>query len=319
MYDIPIIGKKYGSDIINWINKEFGPLDKRLPQPFADEILGLSLASGATIGELVFFNLAYEIFTFCTSIVALNSNNTLLHGRNLDFGIFPAYNFTQHDWDLTDLLRPTLVDLEFHQNGSLLYHSVQFMGYVGVLSGMKPGVFSVTVDDHYDDQFDIGLIEWLMGRNPTAQFLGFFLRNLLQSATSYEEAFNAMNTTRLISPVFFIMSGPEPTDGAVITREKTYSQNVWTLQEQIDAGSFYLLETNYDHWEPVPWYDNRRGPGEQCMNETGPANLDFATLYNVLDTKPVRNQLTTYTVLMCVATGAWEVYLQYCSPPCAPW
>ena len=63
-------------------------------------------------------------------------------------------------------------------------------------------------------------------------------------------------------------------------------------------------------WEKPPFFDNRRDPGMQCMNSTGEANINFSTLYDVLDTKPVRNQLTTYTVLMDVANDRFEVYLQ---------
>jgi acid ceramidase len=91
------------------------------------------------------------------------------------------------------------------------------------------------------------------------------------------------------------------------------------LSQQLNAGSYYVLQTNYDHWTQPPWFDDRVDPGMQCMNETGQANINFKTLYNVLDTKPVRNQLTTYTVLMDVKTGAFEVYMQYCPPPCVPW
>eukprot|EP01094_Clydonella_sp_ATCC50884_P020974 TRINITY_DN4494_c0_g1_i1.p2 TRINITY_DN4494_c0_g1~~TRINITY_DN4494_c0_g1_i1.p2 ORF type:complete len:243 (+),score=87.86 TRINITY_DN4494_c0_g1_i1:553-1281(+) len=242
-----------------------------------------------------------------------------MHGRNLDFGLFPAYNWTDHQWELTQKLRPLMVDVAFEQNGKLLFRSVHFIGYVGVLSAMKPGVFSVTVDDRFDYQFDIGLLEWLLHLTPRAQFIGFFLRDQMLHATSYEGALTALNNTRLIAPVYFIMSGPKAGQGAVIAREKKESVDVWPLQQQLSAGSFYLLETNYDHWEQPPFFDNRRDPGMQCMNETGAQNINFGTLYNVLDTKPVRNQLTTYTVLMSVATGDWEVYMQFCDKPCAPW
>ena len=35
-----------------------------------------------------------------------------------------------------------------------------FIGYVGVLSAMKPNAFSVTIDDRFDLAIDVGLIEW---------------------------------------------------------------------------------------------------------------------------------------------------------------
>ena len=56
-----------------------------------------------------------------------SSTATPIHGRNLDFGLFPAYNFTAHDWDLTELLRPLVVNVQFTQNGQPLFHSIQYV------------------------------------------------------------------------------------------------------------------------------------------------------------------------------------------------
>jgi acid ceramidase len=39
------------------------------------------------LGEIVLYNIFYEIFTLCTSIVAQDDNGNILHGRNLDFGL----------------------------------------------------------------------------------------------------------------------------------------------------------------------------------------------------------------------------------------
>ena len=39
-------------------------------------------------GEIVLYNIFYEIFTVCTSIVARNENGKMFHARNLDFGLF---------------------------------------------------------------------------------------------------------------------------------------------------------------------------------------------------------------------------------------
>ncbi len=44
------------------------------------------------LGEIVLYNIFYEIFTLCTSIVAEDENGNILHGRNLDFGLLLGYN-----------------------------------------------------------------------------------------------------------------------------------------------------------------------------------------------------------------------------------
>ena len=77
-----------------------------LPAPYGDEMKGISQATGtplgkfesvpscgkeslsdSSLGEIVLYNIFYEIFTLCTSIVAQDQNGNILHGRNLDFGL----------------------------------------------------------------------------------------------------------------------------------------------------------------------------------------------------------------------------------------
>ena len=41
-----------------------------LPEPYGEEIVGLHLATGIPLGEIVLYNIFYEVFTVCTSIVA---------------------------------------------------------------------------------------------------------------------------------------------------------------------------------------------------------------------------------------------------------
>lgn len=38
-------------------------------------------------GDIVLYNIFYEVFSVCTSIIGQTENGTLLHARNLDFGL----------------------------------------------------------------------------------------------------------------------------------------------------------------------------------------------------------------------------------------
>ena len=42
-------------------------------------------------GDIVLYNVFYEIFSVCTSIIGQTENGTLLHARNLDFGLLMGY------------------------------------------------------------------------------------------------------------------------------------------------------------------------------------------------------------------------------------
>lgn len=45
-----------------------------LPYPFNEEIQGIATASGVPVGEVLLFNIFYEVFTVCTSVVAEDTN-----------------------------------------------------------------------------------------------------------------------------------------------------------------------------------------------------------------------------------------------------
>lgn len=45
-----------------------------LPYPFNEEIQGIATVSGVPVGEVILFNIFYEVFTVCTSVVAEDTN-----------------------------------------------------------------------------------------------------------------------------------------------------------------------------------------------------------------------------------------------------
>ena len=132
--------------------------------------------------------------------------------------------------------------------------------------------------------------------------------------------------------------------GAIITRGRN-DADVWLMGENSISqnSTWFLVETNYDHWKPPPFFDDRRSAAIKCLDTMGKDNASFSGLYNVLSTKPVLNevsisysnliklidlfttipsfpiQLTTYTCLMDVSTGKMEAWLRYCPHPCKPW
>ena len=61
------------------------------------------------------------------------------------------------------------------------------------------------------------------------------------------------------------------------------------------------METNYDHWKPVPHEDDRRDPAMQEMRKIGRKNVNLQTMLTVLSQAPVLNNGTVYTALMSAA------------------
>lgn len=106
--------------------------------------------------------------------------------------------------------------------------------------------------------------------------------------------------------------------GAIIVRGREKTLDVKYLNVSQPNG-WYLLETNYDPDSKPLFIDDRRTPGNKCMQKLGRSGVGFQGLFNVLSSTTNLNKLTTYTTLMRVDTGTLETYIQKCPDPCWPW
>ena len=69
--------------LIGFVDKYVGAWDRLMKQPYHDEIMGIANVTEMNMGEIVLYNVFYELFTVCTSIVAMNDTGHLHHARNL--------------------------------------------------------------------------------------------------------------------------------------------------------------------------------------------------------------------------------------------
>lgn len=307
---------KIGEAIIAFVDNYVSDLSNTLPDPYKDELKGLVKYTRINGGELVLYNIFYEVFTVCTSIIAEDDNGTLYHGRNLDFGLFMGWDKNNNTWLISEALRPMIVNLDFQKNNATLFKSVNFAGYIGVLTGVKPGVMSLTLNERFGmDGGFIGILKWLIGSR-TGKWTGFMTRDVLTDSNSYAEAKKMLSEEELLAPVYFILGGVNSTEGCVITRSRTSTDDTWEMSK---AGGWFILETNYDHWKKPLFVDDRRTPANTCMKKLGQKRLSVGGIFNVLSTIPVLNKLTTYTTVMQAETGHVETYVQKCEDPCWPW
>jgi N-acylethanolamine-hydrolysing acid amidase len=110
-----------------------------LPQlgEYGEEIVSAVEVSKVPLGKAVILNLIYDIEAACTSIVAEDNNGHIYHGRNLDFLLAPT-------------LRRLAIHVEFYRGGQLVFHGTTYAGYVGLLTGMRPGAFAISLDQRND-------------------------------------------------------------------------------------------------------------------------------------------------------------------------
>ena len=94
--------------------------------------------SNMPLGDIVLYNIFYEIFTLCTSIVGQDKNGNVYHARNLDFGLLLGWDVNNDTWIISELLRPLIMNVEFVKGGALQYKTVSFIGFVGLITGIRP-------------------------------------------------------------------------------------------------------------------------------------------------------------------------------------
>ena len=163
------------------------------------------------------------------------------------------------------------------------------------------------------------------------------MRKGLEQGGSYAAASaptGLLRATELVDEAYFIMAGVEADQGGVVTRARRDAVDMWTLkgsdpkvpspscadlsrsattrpQPRSEVGScvsqgWYRLQTNYDHWNPVPKADDRRTPGDAHMDQLGEANLSHDTLFGLMTKEPTYNSHTDYTAVMEPATGYYR-------------
>jgi acid ceramidase len=89
------------------------------------------------LGDIVLYNIFYEVFTVCTSIVSQDSNGYVTHARNLDFGLLMGWDVANRTWIISELLRPLTITVNFTRGDTLQYITSGFAGFIGVFTGLS--------------------------------------------------------------------------------------------------------------------------------------------------------------------------------------
>jgi len=307
------------------INARLDTYAGALPNDYGDEMKGIAAATDIDPAVIFMYNTFYTVFGACTSIVAQAETQEMFHARNLDFGLWPAFNFSKGElWELTSALRPLIINVDVQRNGSTLYKATTFNGFVGIHTAVRGGAFSLTIDSRFDDHLDAGLLRWLVA--PTldnGHEVTMACRAAMEGSLTFEAGLDNLNSTRVLGPAYIILGGPNPGQGTVLTKGAAglfkpdgETLAVATLEGQLKKGTHYLVQTNYDGdadgSKPPSKIDNRRDPAKLCMKEIGPAGTNFTSIFNLLSSTPNLNRLTAFTTLMHVKTGQLETYRQQC-------
>ncbi|MBT1689943.1 C45 family autoproteolytic acyltransferase/hydolase [Dawidia soli] len=168
-----------------------------LPAHYLEEIGCVASFSRFSEDQVLLANLYYDILKFyfgCTAF-AVDAGETTFHCRNLDW-------HTENNV----LSRHSMI-FDFRRDGKTLFKTVGWPGFIGALSGIKPGKFSLTLN------------AVLSRDKPEIAFpISFLLREVLASAGSYNEARTILEQTPIASDCLLLLSGVGVQERVVIER-----------------------------------------------------------------------------------------------------
>eukprot|EP00825_Cyclidium_porcatum_P044402 TRINITY_DN650_c0_g1_i4.p1 TRINITY_DN650_c0_g1~~TRINITY_DN650_c0_g1_i4.p1 ORF type:complete len:324 (-),score=47.72 TRINITY_DN650_c0_g1_i4:407-1378(-) len=247
---------------------------------FVQEIKGIAQAVDEPFDIVFMLNFFYEISSFkaCTTIIARNKDNQIIQGRNLDY--FLWHHFSK-----------LLSEIDVYSGDDYVYTMQVIVGSVFTTTGVKPGKFMINEDTRKNHQgiFDI-ITGTLINEFIPAAYL---IRRILEEETVYENALNRLMYENISTTVYYMISGTESNQGAVIERS---SQDIHAYKE-LDDNTWYLVKTNYDFDQKEPWDDHRVEYANKYMKKLGQSVTAKTLQSHVLGKWPLLNIATIMTVI----------------------
>jgi acid ceramidase/N-acylethanolamine-hydrolysing acid amidase len=248
----------YGNDVFYEAVTQYKELI--VPHEYQEELRAVADVCAFNENEVLVGNLYYDVLKFffgCTAF-ATHNGQTMLHSRNLD-------------WPTDDnLLSRHSMIFDFQRGGQTVFKTVSWPGFIGALSGTKPGRFSITLNAVTS-----------VDKPELAYPVTFLLRDVLTVAKSYPDAKKLLEETIIASDCLLLLSGVNPGEHVVV--ERTPKRHA-TRQ----SGENFIIVTNdYKQLE--------NGLAENILRETSCSRYERAQ--ELLRTKELVSRADCFEIL----------------------
>ena len=227
-----------------------------ISEEYLDEIEFISSISKFSPNEVLIANLYYDVLKFyfgCTAF-AVENEGEIKHARNLDW------------WTENNLLSDYSKVFIFQKDGKTIFKTIGWVGFIGALSGVKPGKFSVTLN------------AVLSKDSPEfATPISFLLRDVFNNADSFEEAKKKLEETTIASDCLLLLSGTKLSEMVVIERTPKRFATRGTQKNFISVTNDYkLLENDEPQEESMLQITScsRYDRVHELINKSVPKNAD---------------------------------------------
>lgn len=280
---ISMLGKSWSVTAATWtlkgILKTYSLAGKAM---YLDELREISNIVNISVEELILIQLCYEMFAACISIIIERK------GRNI--------HYRTMDWDF-DFLKRLTVELDFRRENQTVFCATSWVGYIGVLTGMIPGKYSIALNYRRADGGIFRNISRALKLNwPT----GYLIRWIMESQLDFDTAKETLEESQLISPCYFSLCR-DTGRSYVIVRDcdrckKVVGSNSLLIQTNIDPDS----DKNDEN---ILWSIQRRKLARMIVTEKRGSWDGYEHILNDLNKWPIINEETIYVTLMDPQSG----------------
>lgn len=267
---------------------------------YGGEMAAIAEDVGIPTSQLLLLNCSYEmshawgrLSAFgCTAGVRWLSGHGLVHVRSMD-------------WPLPQVGHATR--LFRYRDGRRAFTSVGILGHVGVLSGMLPGAYSVTLN--WAPPTRLPRFQW----GPA-----FLLRVVLETCDTYDDAVAALADAELATSVFFLVAGTRRGEACIIERTPDVAA-VREMRGDVLVGANHhvarkflrhndgIAEGTDEYFSLLETSEERADVLERELRVVRPG-VGIDDVARCLDVDPVCNDDSYQQMAFCPRTGALRAW-----------
>merc|ERR1712079_860395 len=140
---------------------------------------------------------------------------------------------------------------------------------------------------------------------------GLAVRKIMEYVPDFEDAVQQIYAVNYMAPQYFIMSGPGPYEGVVLTIDRggVHDENTPPIQTISNnaSGLWHLVQTNDDLLHKPQ--DSRRSTANWVLASAKQEAVSTDSVLEFMHTVPIYNPLTVFTWVAVPATGFYKTVL----------
>uniref|UniRef100_A0A0K0ED95 NAAA-beta domain-containing protein n=1 Tax=Strongyloides stercoralis TaxID=6248 RepID=A0A0K0ED95_STRER len=199
----------------------------KLPFHYREEIYGIAINLNRSVGEVLILNIYYDLLAsedmidvlpFVSSSIILKCNQTsIYHGSKIDY-LFK------------DLIKNMTFIVNFYQNDNILFTSLHYGGFIGVINGVKRNKFTISLNSRGKGNY-IDNIKFILYHqfNP----ITLIIRATLEYENTFEDAMLVISETPYVAPASFTITGTKYYQGIVVTTDRYKTLAIKNINESI--------------------------------------------------------------------------------------